>query len=467
MKKNEKNIREILKNIPSVDQLVIYSNNQFDITFPQALLKKIIKETVNQIRSRIKDNSISLNIEHAIYKNLDAEILKYSKSSMHSIINGTGIILHTGLGRAPINNKLILDSVKKIYPYTNLEFDVKNNSRGERNHHIDYLFNSVLNTESSLIVNNNAAAVLLILNSLSEKKDVIISRGELVEIGGSFRIPDIIKKANCNMVEIGTTNRTHLKDFKNSISDKTGLIMIAHTSNYKVVGFTQAVDVKDIVKIAKRKRIPVFLDLGSGALIDYESYGLPKEKLINEYIKMGIDIISFSGDKLIGGIQSGIICGKRTLVKKIHSNSMYRAMRCDKLTISIIESTLRTYVDKKLTNKNNLTFQLLTRDRKELKKIGNKILKNIDSNILKQFNIQLINSNVEAGSGSLPIQNINSMALVFKNKDIKPSIISKKFRESSYPVIGYIKSNNYYIDLKAIPNNQIKYLIQVINSCLV
>ena len=466
MKKNDKNIREILKNIPSVDQLIIYCHNQFRITFPQSLLKKIIKETVSQIRSDIKNNFIYENIEDAIYSKLNFKISKYNKSSIHPIINGTGIILHTGLGRAPIDSKLVLDSVKKIYPYTNLEFDVKNNSRGERNHHIDYLFNTMLKTESSLIVNNNAAAVLLILNSLSEQKDVIISRGELVEIGGSFRIPDIIRKANCNMVEVGTTNRTHLKDFENAISKDTGLIMIAHTSNYKVVGFTRTVDIKDIVKIAKRKRIPVFLDLGSGALIDYENYGLPKEKLINEYIKMGIDIISFSGDKLIGGIQSGIISGKKTLVKKIHSNSMYRALRCDKLTISIIESTLRTYINKTIADKSNLTFQLLIRDRKKLTSIGNRIIKNIKPDILKQFNIKLVESNVEAGSGSLPVQNINSMALVFKNDNVKPSIISKKFRKSTYPVIGYIKTNNYYIDLKAIPNDQVKYLIQVINNCL-
>jgi L-seryl-tRNA(Ser) seleniumtransferase len=268
------------------------------------------------------------------------------------------------------------------------------------------------------------------------------------------------------MIEIGTTNKTHLRDFKNAINENTGLIMIAHTSNYKVVGFTESVDVKEIVQIAKKKRIPLFLDLGSGALINYEKYNLPKEKILQKYIRMGVDIISFSGDKLLGGPQSGIICGKKSLINKIHSNSMYRALRCDKLTISLIESTLRTYISENQVNNNNLTFKLLIRSRKELEKIGNSILKILNKKIIKKYNIKLVPSTVQAGSGSLPIENIESMALVFNSQNHKPSEVSKLLRNSSISTIGYIKGNKFYIDLKAIPKDQIKKLINSIEHCL-
>ena len=462
------NTREVLKNIPSVDQIVLHCNNKYKIEFPYPLLKKIISNQVSLIRNEMRSGLIKgNNIKDILYKRIDSDIKYYSSSSLKSVINGTGIVLHTGLGRAPINKKILNQAIDNIYPYSNLEYNLIDNTRGERNNHLSYLINALSSSQSSIIVNNNAAAVLLVLNTLSENKEVIISRGELVEIGGSFRIPDVIKKAHCKMIEIGTTNKTHLKDFKNAINENTGLIMIAHTSNYKVVGFTESVDVKDIVQIAKKNRIPLFLDLGSGALINYEKHNLPKEKILQKYIRMGIDIISFSGDKLLGGPQSGIICGKKTLINKIHSNSMYRALRCDKLTISLMEATLRTYINENTVNDKNLTFKLLVRSRKELEKIGKNILKTLNKKIIKQYNITLISSTVQAGSGSLPIENIESMALVFNSENSKPSKISKLLRNSCIPTIGYIKGNKFYIDLKAISKGQIKKLVKSIEHCLV
>ena len=466
MKNIKQNTREVLKNIPAVDQIILYCYKNVDIPFHYSLLKKIIKLEIKSFKSRILDGDKINDIKKNLYKSIFDKITLLSKNSLKSLINGTGIILHTGLGRAPISKTVLEKTINSIYPYSNLEFDIKNNSRGERNNHISYLVNSITNSEDSIIVNNNAAAVLLVLNTLSNNKDVIISRGELVEIGGSFRIPDVIEKANCKMVEIGTTNKTHLKDFKNAINNDTGLIMIAHTSNYKVVGFTESVEIRDIVKLANKKKIPVFLDLGSGAIISYEKHGLPKETLVQEYIKMGVDIVSFSGDKLIGGIQSGIICGRKRLINKLHQNSMYRALRCDKLSISLTENILKTYIDTEKVNRDNLTFSLLVRKRDELNNIGKKILENIDRKIIKEYNIELIDSNVQAGSGSLPIENIESVALVFSNKAVKPTEISKRFRNSSIPVIGYIKGNKFHIDLKAIPENQISFLINTVKNCL-
>ena len=267
------------------------------------------------LKSEIINEKKSTNLKEVLFFRINEKVINRLNNSLDTVINGTGIVLHTGLGRAPIDKNILNRVFDNIYPYSNLEFNIEKNKRGERNDHLSYLLNSILGSDSSIIVNNNAAAVLLALNSLAEKKEVIISRGELVEIGGSFRIPDVINKANCKMVEVGTTNKTHLIDFENAINDQTGLIMIAHTSNYRVVGFTESVEIKDLINLGKKKKIPVFIDIGSGAFINYEKFGLPKEKLVRDYIKMGIDLISFSGDKLLGGIQSGFVCGKKNSIK--------------------------------------------------------------------------------------------------------------------------------------------------------
>tara|TARA_Y100001970_G_scaffold294115_1_gene447057 strand:- start:14087 stop:15490 length:1404 start_codon:yes stop_codon:yes gene_type:complete len=467
MNKINSKTREVLKSIPAVDHIILdcYKNN--NITFHYSIIKNLVKQEIKNIKTDIINGVLKENIKENLYNRIDRQVKKYYDNSLKKVINGTGIVLHTGLGRAPISKKILRDTFKNIYPYNNLEFEINNNARGDRNNHISYLINSILGSESSIIVNNNAAAVLLALNTFSNNKEVIISRGELVEIGGSFRIPDVIKKANCKMFEIGTTNKTHLEDFKNAINDNTGLIMIAHTSNYKVVGFTESVEIKEIVKLAKRKKIPVFLDLGSGAIIDYAEYGLPAEKLVQDYIKLGVDIISFSGDKLLGGPQSGIICGKKKMIKKIFSNSMYRALRCDKIIIGLLESTLRTYRFDNQIESSNLTFSLLTRDRKKINSLGKKILNDLDNKIIKKYNIQLVESKVQAGSGSLPIEDIESMAIKINSNSINSSKISLRFRQSIIPTIGYIKGKSFFIDLKAVPQDQINDLILSIKNCLI
>ena len=239
--------------------------------------------------------------------------------------------------------------------------------------------------------------------------------------------------------------------------------MVAHTSNYKIVGFTKSVELNNLALLAKSKRIPLFVDVGSGAIINYDKFGLPKEKMISEYIKMGVDIVSFSGDKLIGGPQTGILCGKKSKINKVHSNSMYRALRCDKITISILELILKSYIDENNVHNTNLTFHLLIRNRKELKKIGNKILKKINSSTIENYDLKLVETFVQAGSGSLPTENIESIAFVFNPKKTSASALSFKFRNSKIPTIGYIKNKLFYIDLKAIPEDQINSLIKIIN----
>ena len=335
------------------------------------------------------------------------------QNSLRQVINGTGIILHTGLGRAPISKEILYKSIDNTYPYTNLEFNLENGKRGDRNSHISELLSCLCKVESSLIVNNNAAAVMLMLNSLCENKEVIISRGQQVEIGGSFRIPDVILKSQCQMVEVGTTNKTHLYDYENAINDKTAAILYVHTSNYKVVGFTNTIEIEKLGDLSKKYNIPLLVDLGSGSLADYKSFGLPMEKMVSKYIDMGADLLAFSGDKLLGGPQAGILVGHSELVSKIFKNPLYRAFRCDKTRISIMENILKTYYTSKNIYDNNLSIKLFKKGRKSLLQNAKKVLSEIPESLIKKIKINIVETYVEAGSGSLPNKNIPSIAIVF------------------------------------------------------
>ena len=409
---------------------------------------------------------IPQNIQKYTFSLIENAIAETSASNMKNIINGTGIILHTGLGRAPISKKLVKNAMANVYPYSNLELDIKSGKRGERTHHVTDLLSALTGSESAVVVNNNAAAVLIMLNTLAEGKEVIISRGQQVEIGGSFRIPDVIIKSRCKMVEVGTTNKTHLSDYKEAISKDTGAIMVAHTSNYKVLGFTHSVDLADLGRLARKKHIPLLVDLGCGAVADFQNLNLPHEPSVLSYVKSAAGVYSFSGDKLLGGPQAGIICGKKTLIRKIHQNPLYRALRCDKLTFAILEETLRTYLTPISIHSGNLTMALFQRASSKLEKIAENILKQLSAKVIKKYAVEIRKTEVEAGSGSLPLEKISSMALVFKD-GMKPSELSRKFRMASPPVIGYIHGNHFHIDLKAIPPQQENSLLTVLQEILV
>ena len=457
------NNKELYKQIPSVDEII---NNLYPelLLIPKNLLKKIIRDSIKDVKRDIADNQIT-EVKDKLYSLINSRLTNLSNSHLTKVINGTGIVLHTGLGRAPLSKSIFQKAFDSIYPYANLELNLKSGQRGERNNHINYLVNAITGSEASIVVNNNAAAVLLALNTLAENENVIISRGQQVEIGGSFRIPDVITKSNCKMIEVGTTNKTHLDDYKKVIKSNKDLILYAHTSNYKVIGFTEEINLSELAKLSKAKRIPLVVDLGSGALVDFSKINLPFENLVKWYIKSGSNVVTFSGDKLIGGPQCGIICGSRKYINRIQKNPLYRALRCDKLTISLLEHSLRTFISENEVTSDNMTFSLLNRNRKKLKVLGDKILNQIDSRIIKKHSLELIESQVEAGSGSLPTKNIESLAISIKS-EIKPKILSDLFRSASTPIIGYINKGTYFIDLKAIPSNQANIASKVITEVL-
>jgi L-seryl-tRNA(Ser) seleniumtransferase len=454
-------INKQLKELPSVSQVIHEINDS--ITLHNRYLKYIINSEIKLYRKLAQANELNYT-RREIIKRIIQEVERLDQSSIKNIINGTGIVLHTGFGRAPISKKIIQRVATKLHGYINLEFDLLEGKRGYRQNHLSRMSNAIFGSQSSLLVNNNASAVLLSLNSLAEGKDVIVSRGQEVEIGGSFRIPDIIQKSHAKLIEVGTTNRTHLFDYEKAISSSTGVILWAHTSNYVVKGFTKEVSLKDLALLSKKKRIPLVVDLGSGTIISTDNYNLPMEKNIQEISNTGADIITFSGDKLIGGPQCGFIIGKKRYINKISQNPLHRTYRCDKWTIAFMEETLKTFLSEEKFDSNNLSLKLLTTSRRELIVRGKRIIENIPNNKVKVLGLTLEESLVEAGSGSLPLKSIPSAVLKFRPKEISVSSLAKAFRLGKQPVVGYTKRNIFYIDLKAVLPSQISQLIASIKQ---
>jgi L-seryl-tRNA(Ser) seleniumtransferase len=440
-----------LKDLPSVNKVLIELNDS--VSVHDDFLKTLINRAINKYRNKIKNNELSMGPSELL-SNITEMVIKDSSRSLVNIINGTGIVLHTGFGRAPFDSKLLKSIAKRLDGYVNLEFDLESGKRGDRQSHVRDHLSSICGSESSLCVNNNAASVMLSINEMAFGGEVIVSRGQLVEIGGSFRIPDIIKKSGAVLREVGTTNRTHFSDYKKAVSKKTKLILWVHTSNYVVKGFTRSVPLSDLVQLGRSKNIPVMVDWGSGAILDMKSLGLANEMPIRTIMSDKPDILTFSGDKLIGGPQSGIIIGKEKWINAMQKNPLYRVMRSDKITLGLLEEILRSYRSNYFT-KDNLSLRMLTTKRSTLVNRGKKVIQGLTKKKIKDFNIVLENSKVEAGSGSLPENPIESIALSFSHKNISPNGLARKFRSGRIPVVGYIKSNKFIIDLKAILPNQL------------
>ena len=449
-----------LKELPSVSEVLLECKSSKSLN--SKYMAYIIKSNLESYRRAAKKGSLKPK-RAQITQNILSEVERLTAPSMQSVINGTGIVLHTGLGRAPMKESTAKNAVKRVAGYTNLEFDLPTGTRGQRQDHVNGLLSALTGAQSSMAVNNNAAAVLLALNELGEGKEVIISRGQQVEIGGSFRIPDVVKKSGCILKEVGSTNRTHLKDYEKAITKKTGIILWVHTSNYVVRGFTHDVSLSDLVQLGKKKRVPIVADLGSGALVDLSEKGIPKDMLVQDLIKSGVGLVTFSGDKLLGGPQAGLIVGTKTLVNKLKTNPIARAVRCDKWSLAFLEDSLRSFGDHG-PSKNNLTISLMMASRKALTKRGEIILSHLPKKAKDKLGISLVESEVEAGSGSLPEEKLDSMAFRFKPNGISAYKLATQFRMGDTPVVGYINGHTFYIDLKAVIPGQEKELVGAINA---
>lgn len=366
------------------------------------------------------------------------------------VVNATGIILHTNLGRSLICQQAKEAVAQAATAYSNLEYDLTHGSRGERYAHVEGLLQKLTGAESALVVNNNAAAILLVLHTLALGKEVIISRGELVEIGGSFRIPEVLKLGGVKLVEVGTTNRTNLNDYRQALNENTGLILRVHTSNYRVVGFTGAVSREELAELAHERGIPYVEDLGSGALLDLSVYGLQGEPTIGEVLKAGADVVTFSGDKLLGGPQAGMIVGRTAYLARMKQNQLTRALRIDKLTVAALEATLREYLHPETVMRNLPIYALLTASTAELRAKGEKIQSAME-NSRDRVELTLENTMAQMGGGSLPGQEIPSVGLALDFQGYSAAEVEVFFRTRlAVPVLGYIAKDRYILDLRTL-----------------
>lgn len=457
------NDQTLLRHLPAVDTIT-HCVRERGYALPDAYLTAVVRSVIAAFRQELlKDGQAGIadadGLQEQVIARVDARCEARLAQAVRPVINATGIVLHTGLGRAPLSPAAREAVTRGAHGYTNLEFDLPRGSRGQRNDHIEDLLCALTGAESALMVNNNAAAVFLALNTLAGRREAVISRGQLVEIGGSFRIPDIMASSGATMVEVGTTNRTHLRDYERAITDATGVIMVAHPSNYRITGFTTTPEISDLVTVAHQRDLPVLFDLGSGALFPLDRYGLPPEPLVSEMLDTGVDAVTFSGDKLIGGPQAGFICGNAEFVNRMKSNPLTRVLRCDKLTYAAMEATLASYINPDRLPDTNTTYHLLARSSEELAQLGQRVLDDLGEELVASLGLELTEAETEAGSGSLPTESIAGMALVVTARGWPTDRIMRWMRtEPDTPVVGYITNDRCHFNLRSVLEDQLPAL---------
>jgi L-seryl-tRNA(Ser) seleniumtransferase len=346
--------------------------------------------------------------------------------------------------------------------YSNLEFNLETGKSGSRYSLVEEILCDLTGAEAAIVVNNNAAAVLIALETIARDKEVIVSRGQLVEIGGSFRIPDVMVKSGARLVEVGATNRTHLRDYENAITEETALLLRVHTSNFRIIGFTSDVGVDEMVALASKNNLVTMEDLGSGSLIDFSQFGFPKEPTVQEIVKAGVDVVTFSGDKLLGGPQAGIIIGKKDVIEEIKSNPLNRALRIDKFTLASLESVLREYYDMDQAIKNIPTLSMLTISEEDLKKRAQRMRRRLNNKIKEKCSIEIRTTNSMVGGGALPEFRLPSWAVVLKPLSFSLSFLERNLRMMSTPVIGRIENEKFLLDVRTIQDHEISGLVAIL-----
>ncbi len=454
--------------IPKVDQLL--DNDKIKKLLEKNsknLVMECIHEELNHVRNMIskKENEdLILKYIENLSSNIEKKLNYKKEFKLKKVINATGVVIHTNLGRSALNEE-IFNNVKNVsIGYSNLEYDLEKGTRGSRYSHLTDSIKKITAAEDCIVVNNNAAAVMLILSTMAKGKNVITSRSELVEIGGSFRIPDVCRESGAELKEVGTTNKTHLSDYENAIDENTAALFKVHQSNFKIFGFTESVSSVEMKSLKEKYNIPIIEDLGSGVLIDLSKYGLTHEPTVQECIQNGVDVVSFSGDKLLGGVQAGIIVGKKEYIEKMKKNQLTRALRVDKFTISALEVVFSYYIDENIAIKKIPTLKMLTISSSDLYEKAKKLINSFDKN--DEFSFDIIDIDSEVGGGSLPTQNLPSKAVRVFSKSFSENDLEVFLRKRKIPIISRIFKGHLIFDVRTIFEDEFSLINDALNSLL-
>jgi L-seryl-tRNA(Ser) seleniumtransferase len=463
------NRTKLYRMIPAVDRLLENPIlKEISNKYPRNLILMAINEILAETRKGIENGDISkenrtIEVDNII--NMIVNRLEYlSQPSLCNVINATGVVLHTNLGRSILAERVIERLIDISGSYCNLEYDLKNGKRGSRYVHVEGILKELTSAEAAMVVNNNAAAVLLALDTLAKDKEVIISRGELVEIGGSFRIPDVMKKSGAKMVEVGTTNKTHLSDYEGAITTETAAILKVHKSNFQIIGFNEEVKRSVLVELGKKYNIPVIEDLGSGSFIDLSKYGLEWEPTVQQVFSEGIDLITFSGDKLLGGPQAGIIIGKKELVEKIRKNQLNRALRIDKLTLIALEETLNVYRDERKALETIPTLNMIIKSYEDLKIKAKRLYRMISLKEGAGFKVDVVDGTSKIGGGALPLLELRSRLIRLNPVKMSTNDISEALKSCTPPIIVRVEQGSVLMDVRTIQEKELRFVANKIDN---
>ena len=458
----------LFRKIPSVDLLL--ADPQIDgalSTQPRGLVIRAIHEVLDALRTAIQTDMAVQDHKlepDSIVQDVISRIALLSMPSLRNVVNATGVVVHTNLGRSLLADRVLAKFAPLAGGYSNLEYALDQGRRGSRYTHVEYLLKELTGAEAGMVVNNNAAAVLLSLETLAKGREVVVSRGQLVEIGGAFRIPDVMRKSGAKMVEVGTTNKTHLRDYEAAIGPDTALLLKVHTSNFQIVGFTEEVPLSELVKLGRKHGIPVMDDLGSGCLLDFSQYGMIREPTVQEALEQGVGVVTFSGDKLLGGPQAGIILGKKDLVTAIRENQLNRALRIDKLTLLALEETLRMYRDPRMAVKDIPTLRMICYSYESLMERAEQLHALIRGINTENFSVEQVDGYSKVGGGALPLQKLKTRLLSLIPARLSAQRLEKHLRHNTPPVIARVEKDRLMLDIRTIQDKEFQTVVQAIKS---
>ena len=462
--------KELFRKIPKVDELL--RGERFEKLLQdhsRGRLVAAIRVALSSLRERIKaldPSAVSMEwfTPEAIYSHVEEELSRRTEYHFRRVINATGVVIHTNLGRSLLAPMVMKHLARVAGSYSNLEYDLDEGGRGIRYVHVQRLLCELTGAEDALVVNNNAGAVLIALNSLASGKEVVVSRGELVEIGGSFRIPDVMAWSGAVLKEVGTTNKTHPYDYERAIGERTGLLLKVHTSNFRLVGFVEQVPGQEVATIAHKNNLPAMEDPGSGNFVDFRTLGLPSEPTVQQALKDGMDVVTFSGDKLLGGPQAGVILGKKKYIEPIQKNPLNRALRIDKLTLAGLEATLKLYEDPMEAVSRIPTLQMITQSPETLKRKAMALRRRLANGVGEGFTFQVVSSTSRAGGGALPEEALPTYCVAVTPLRISETVLERRLRSSDPPVIVRVEEDRVLLDVRTLLEGDAKDLVRIFSD---